>query len=577
GADAGAGAEDLADALADAVGGIDPTEVVSLAEAVDDPGAAPFSPAARARFGQFSREVRRLRRHVGEPLVDLVRRVVDTIGLGVELASSCSSAAAQARDNVAAFVDVLGTYAGADHEASLPGLLAYLRAEDEYGAGLAVALPSDSDSVKLMTVHKAKGLEWEVVFLPALVADVFPSSRGRSRWPTAAKDLPWPLRGDAATLPVVPEWSARGLDEFVAAARAEEQLEERRLGYVALTRARRRLIASGHWWGRTQQRPRGPSDYLNHLLAEVRAVGAVPLAWAEEPPADAVNPARQQHTALAWPVRLDPDTVARRAAAADLVHAARTRHRHTGHYDSDANLAGLMLEEQARVQEWDAEIEQLLAEARAARAVERPVQLPSTLTATALLRLRTDPEGLARDLARPMPRRPSAAARFGTRFHAWVEAYVGQQPLLDPADIPGAADDGIDSDGELATLCTAFRSGPFADRLPHQVEAPFALVLAGRVVRGRIDAVYADADGYEVVDWKTNVEETADPLQLAIYRLAWAEICGVPPERVRASFYYVRSGAVVRPDVLATRGELEALLTCGDGSARPGGERRGPA
>ena len=108
----------------------------------------------------------------------------------------------------------------------------------------------------------------------------------------------------------------------------------------------------------------------------------------------------------------------------------------------------------------------------------------------------TDPEAFARELARPMPRPPSRAARFGTLFHAWVEARFGQQPLLDPDDLPGRADPGIDDEADLDTVIAAFESGPFADRVPHAVEAPFALVLAGQVVRGRIDAVY-DEPGRE--------------------------------------------------------------------------------
>jgi DNA helicase II / ATP-dependent DNA helicase PcrA len=99
----------------------------------------------------------------------------------------------------------------------------------------------------------------------------------------------------------------------------------------------------------------------------------------------------------------------------------------------------------------------------------------------------------------------------------------------------------------------------FADRVPHRIEAPFALVVAGEVIRGRIDAVYADADGFHVVDWKTNRSQTADPLQLAIYRLAWAEIAEVPLERVRASFYYVRTGELVTPE-LPDRAAVEELL-----------------
>ena len=93
-------------------------------------------------------------------------------------------------------------------------------------------------------------------------------------------------------------------------------------------------------------------------------------------------------------------------------------------------------------------------------------------------------------------------------------------------------------------------------------------MLAGQVVRGRIDAVYDEGDpsagpgqAFLVVDWKTNTRQTADPLQLALYRLAWAELHGVPVEQVRAAFYYVRSGELVEPDGLPGRAELERLVT----------------
>ena len=163
-----------------------------------------------------------------------------------------------------------------------------------------------------------------------------------------------------------------------------------------------------------------------------------------------------------------------------------------------------------------------------------------------------------------MPRQPSPAARFGTRFHAWVEARFGQQLLLDPDELPGRADSGVDDESDLRELVKAFENGAFADRVPHAVEPPFALVLAGQVVRGRIDAVYAEdvdgAEGFLVVDWKTNRARTADPLQLALYRVAWAELTGVPVERVRAAFYYVRTGELVEPASLESREELESLL-----------------
>ncbi|MGH3367739.1 MAG: 3'-5' exonuclease, partial [Nocardioidaceae bacterium] len=552
---------DLSAALEQAVAGVDVTEVVSLADALEDPGGAPYSPEARERFALLAGEIRRLRRAAGEPLVDLVRRVIDTIGVDIELVATAGPVAAQARDNLAAFVDAVGTFVGNDTDASLHGLLAYLKAEDEYAQGLPVASPTDSNSVKLMTVHKAKGLEWDVVFVPELTESVFPSAVGRPRWPSKAEALPAPLRGDAATLPEMQEWTTQGERNFKTASAAHEELEERRLGYVAFTRARRSLVVSGCWWGPTQKRKRGPSAYLLHLRDVLQGSAAdraeaVDDPWVPEPDAD-TNPELEDARESAWPAPLDRDTLARRDQAATLVQEARARYAETGSYDADEQL---LLDHAGTVADWDATLDRLLDEARSSRQPEQTVELPATLSATAVLRFSSDPQGLARGLVRPMPRRPSTSARFGTRFHAWVESFVGQQQLLDPTDIPGAADDGIDSDEELRELCQAFADGPFGDRMPHRVEAPFALVLSGQVVRGRIDAVYAEDDGFQVVDWKTSHRQSADPLQLAIYRLAWAELAGVPSDAVSASFYYVRSGALVTPADLPGRAELERLL-----------------
>ena len=196
------------------------------------------------------------------------------------------------------------------------------------------------------------------------------------------------------------------------------------------------------------------------------------------------------------------------------------------------------------------------------------------MTTTAVMRLREDPEAYAAELARPMPRPPSRAARFGTRFHLWVERYfgaslptggLGQQQLVDPDDLPDRADSGTDDELELRELCDAFAAGLFGDRIPYAIEAPFSVLVGGRLVRGRIDAVYDEGPGttgrrFQVVDWKTNRRETADPLQLALYRLAWAEANQVPLDQVDAVFYYVRTDRLVRPDDLLGREELEELL-----------------
>ncbi|MBW8821940.1 MAG: PD-(D/E)XK nuclease family protein, partial [Streptomyces sp.] len=167
-------------------------------------------------------------------------------------------------------------------------------------------------------------------------------------------------------------------------------------------------------------------------------------------------------------------------------------------------------------------------------------------------------------------RPPQPAARQGTRFHAWVEARFEALtlPMLEPDDLPGS-DAEIADERDLEALKDAFERSEYAHRTPYRVETPFQLAIAGRVIRGRIDAVYRHGDGdattYEIVDWKTGRTRTADPLQLAVYRLAWAERQSVPVESVTAAFLYVRTGDVVRPRDLPGRAALERLLAQGPG------------
>jgi len=550
--------DDIGGALEQAVAGVDPADIVSLPEALEDLGGLPYSVHALERFRALAREIRTLRRYAGEPLLDLVRRVVDVTGLEVELASSTSAVASSRRDNLATFVDAVATFAGIDGDASLPGLLAYLQAEDEYAQGLALAIPTEADSVKLLTVHRAKGLEWDVVFVPGMCDKVFPSAQGRSRWPTDMAALPSPLRGDAADLPGVAERTNKGLKQFVDDSKAAELREERRLAYVAVTRPRHELVVSCHWWGPEQKQPRGPSLFMDDVIATMQSWGDQPEVSTTPPDDDADNPANRTLDRYLWPVEAGADEVAQRRAAASLVEEARAAGPSSAARQADDEL---MLDELSKVDQWDREIARLVEEARVSRADAIVVRLPDQLSATTLMRLNDDPAGLAEQLARPMPRKPSPSARFGTRFHAWVEGHIGRPMLLDPEELPGRGDIDIGGDDDLAELIEAFRAGPFGERTPLHVEAAFSLVLGGQVVRGRIDAVYETPTGFLVVDWKTNRRHDADPLQLAVYRLAWAELAGVEPDHVEAAFYYVRSGEVVMPPDLAGRAELERLVT----------------
>ncbi|MDN5725816.1 MAG: ATP-dependent helicase, partial [Propionibacteriales bacterium] len=193
--------DDLAVAVAEA----DPTEVVSLLDALESPGDLPYGVDARQRFTRLAGEFTTLRHHADEPVLDLTRRVITMLGLDVELAATPEFARSDRRDQLATFVDAVGDYVDVDGDASLGGLLSWLQAEIDSGVGLERAVPTDQDSVKLLTVHKAKGLEWTAVFLPALVEGTFPSDRVTSNWLTNAAVVPSPLRGDRTAIPQVAE------------------------------------------------------------------------------------------------------------------------------------------------------------------------------------------------------------------------------------------------------------------------------------------------------------------------------------------------------------------------------------
>ncbi|MBM3685667.1 MAG: ATP-dependent helicase [Actinobacteria bacterium] len=545
---------DLAAALRAAVLGSDPVDRPSLAETVESAiaraEASGLSAVAITRLTRLTEEIRRLRRHVDEPCVDLISRVLRTTGLGVE-----ASMGPDAADNARALADFRELAARMTRGGGgLSAFLARLREAEHYDESPRRDDVPSGDAVLLMTAHRAKGLEFAHVVLPGMCRSVFPSGRGRDRWPTNAAVVPWDLHPDAP--PPLSAFPDRGQEprakdhrDFVARSADAEMLEERRLAYVAVTRAERTLTVSGHWWGPSQRRTRGPGAFLEEVHAWCEGNGGVIDVWAPEPPAGATNPAMDDR-ATPWPPPPDPQRARILREVAHEVRAARAL--------TPAEEDLLLDDDRSRVESWDAEIGRLLEEARRARA-PLAVRVPDDLSTTALMRLAEDPEAFARELARPMPRRPHPAARLGTDLHAWIEGQYAVQTLFDLEELD-AADD-LDDDLDLAALREAFRRTPYASRAPVAVEEPFALAIGGRVVRGRIDAVFGTADGHmEVVDWKSGGRGGLSDLQLAIYRLAWAEIAGIPVERIDAAFVLVRTGEVIRPQSLLDRADVERLL-----------------
>jgi DNA helicase-2/ATP-dependent DNA helicase PcrA len=594
---------DLAARLAGHAAVPDPVERASLLEAAADPGPH-VSPAARGRLAAFVAELGRLHRHVGEPLADLVARVVEVTGARVEAALADALAGASAARlggglgggsgpgagttahgdvGLDGLVRLVDGFADADGRSGLGAFLAYLDvAEQLGGGGEQVDQPVVPGAVQLMSMHKAKGLEFEVVVLPHLCDHVFPGGQASERWTTRAHVVPIDLRDDRHVLPRLAGYTTGDLEDFHAQCRAHDRSGDDRLAYVAATRAKDVLIASGHWWGPSQKRTRGASPYLEALRAQAaEAAEQLFLAdepWASEPTGDAPgeaasNPLLDTVHEAAWP---PPDPAAddplRRAAEAVEALLAAGDGGNVG--DPWATpVPGAAPDGDPVVAAWDRAILALLARSDPDGARERLVPVPGVLSASAAMDLASDPAGFGERLLRPMPRRRSRHADLGTAFHAWVETRLGIQPLITDDELPGAADAEIASPADLEALKASFERLPYATRTPVGLEVPFAVALGGRVLRGRIDAVFPTGPDaptgqrWEVVDWKTSAHDEADPLQLAIYRVAWAERMGVPLDAVGAAFAFVRSGTVQRPDDLPDAGGIARILA---------GEQDGP-
>jgi len=544
----------------------DEREQASIVEALDDLGPADrYSAEGYRRLAELSAELRRLRRRLSAPLAELVAEIERTIGVDVEVAARADRAAV-GRTHLDRFLDEAAGFAAESDEATLRAFLAFLdAAEDEENGLEAGEIVVEAERVQVLTVHGAKGLEWDVVAVPGLVEKIFPAEPRSVNWTRARQELPGPLRGDGDDLPPVTLDGAadladvrRRLERHHGDLIERHAREERRLAYVALTRARTVLLASGFAWDNTRTQ-REPSRFL----VELRHFACAD-EWFEPEP-DATNPMDAEAVTGGWPA--DPlgardGFVGRRAAVeagAALVRAAAAA-------GAPFHSAG----------QWHRDVDVLLAErARLQRSDTIDVELPRQLSVSQLVELDRDPQQLARRVHRPLPMAPAPWARRGTAFHAWLEQRWQAQTLLDVDELPGAADAGAD-DTDFGALRAAFELSDWANRTPAEVEVPFEMAVDGTVVRGRMDAVFGSTgDGWLVVDWKTGKRPTgaaarSAAVQLAAYRLAWSRLCGIADEdlhQVRAAFHYVRSNETVAPADLLDAAGLRALVTGPPGPA----------
>ncbi|HEY8620021.1 MAG TPA: ATP-dependent DNA helicase [Dermatophilaceae bacterium] len=585
----------------------DSADRLSIVEALDElpsgrwvgPSGSRISEVALQRLQRLREAIRRLRSLTGMPLADLVGEAERALGLDIEVLSRPEHTPTTARAHLDAFADVAAGFSGSADRPTLGGFVSWLDAAQEQERGLDKGyVEVSTDAVQVLTVHAAKGLEWDVVAVPGLVEGSFPARSGSGTsfkdggwrlspptdkgWIGGLSGVPYDLRGDCDGLPVLRWKSAPDLlaledeiSDFIRAGGEHGIDEERRLAYVAFTRARRELLLTAPVWA-DPTTPRITSRFLTELLdhpgLELRPHTWEPLP---EPDGDAkpANPRQSQPVSASWPA--DP-MAARRAQLGDAVQVVLDAMADLGRVDDldgtevdredggdgSAQLPG----ERPLTLGREREIKILLAERdSAARPPHMEVRVPRHLSASAVVSFADDPQAFARDLRRPMPSRPALAARRGTAFHTWVEQHFARAAFVDLLDLPGSADEDPADDEDLPMLKELFLASEWAQRSPEQIEIAIETTVAGMAIRGRIDAVFCRPDGgFTVVDWKTGakpsgVKARVRAMQLGVYRLAFARLRGLSPDQVDAAFYYAGTGETVFPD-LPDEEQLVTLL-----------------
>ncbi|MFF2344325.1 UvrD-helicase domain-containing protein [Pseudarthrobacter sp. NPDC058119] len=584
----------------------DLTDAASLVEALDflpregwtSSNGRSLSTGARSRLSKLSLELRQLRGYLGDDLTTLLGEVERAMLLDIEVAARPGISIHQARRNLDAFQDAAVGFLRTSQRVDILAFLSWLEAASAEENGLeAPASDVNREAVQLLTVHASKGLEWDVVFVPGMNAGAFPSDRD-SRWSSGSAALPWPLRGDRADLP---QWDLDQPDqkgwldaekEYKSGVQAHGESEERRLAYVAYTRAKHVLWVSSAAWVGSRAGRADMSPFLAELEALVQPAegspagavvhklsldeAALPLQspltleteearWPYDPLEGPMDPRTGERLRLAGGRRTAMEAAAQRVLGIlGTGDATAVRSVAATEGNSPATISSSLPGLTGAAAGWAREAA-LLLERRARRSSGQDVHLPTHISASTLVDLGDDPQAVLGRLRRPVPREPGMSARKGTAFHAWVEEYFGRAGMLDLGEAPGS-DDHIDAAYDLDQMVATFKASPWADRSPAFVEVPVETRVGEVVVRGRVDAVFQDADGcWDLVDWKTGRRPSAAQLkvrsvQLAVYRLAWARLKDVPLEEVRAAFFYVADNAVVRPHDLGTAAELEGIV-----------------
>lgn len=545
---------------------------LSFVEALSYIGRADLSVDGKRRLQLLSSWLKTLTVARFSRLEDLIGLAITITGLETEVASR-SVQGGIGRASLSILQRMAAGYSEAVEGATLDAFLSWLDLVEEHerdGDGdmpLAdVAVQSgdvtddeleDPHSVTIMTIHGAKGLEWDYVAIPEMRRGGFDllTTVPRDVWVGSAGKIPQWLRADALSLPVWRWQDAQDkvdLVESFAFWHTEEMADHenreiRRLAYVAMTRPRSRLLLAGYWY---ENAIKGATDYAKHLKGNKEQKGPSRLLLDLEVPVTGVSMdkhpevlggAEEEVESAMWLAGLD------RGATEQMVEAARTV----------ASRTPMTIDEAAEaVKDRSAWLQDSLADLAALLDADETDELElGHLTANGVVSMADNPEEFRKNLIRPIPGEPALAARLGQQVHEYIALQYSAPRTGDLIDVSGQVEQvlGLDTmDPKVAPLIVAFESLDFVQdgTEPVAIESPVDVTVAGVPLRGTIDAVFddgVDADGGQrvrIVDWKTGRRPSdgdlaSRELQLHLYRFAWSKVTGMKPENIRASFAYL--------------------------------------
>lgn len=539
--------------------------------------ACALSPAGLYQAKRLGRILQEANAAANLELVDFISWAERALGLDVEAAARVDVNEVGARA-LAALRAQATSFKSQNPEAGAQVFLGWLNAAQDQERGLELPeVEPAPGAVQVLTVHASKGLEWDIVVVPGLVEANFPSYRSRPKedytvlansWITQVSEFPHTLRRDYDSLPPCPFIGLSpqaGKDAILAAGeeyRSElgkwEVAEERRLAYVAYTRARSQLLLTTSHYAALSKTPKMTSRFLK----ELERSQMVQFLADDERDDDLSNRALDQSSVSVWPHQLDALTGLEEPGVADAPGQAvlgkqaglSLRLRAAALVSAAGGCQGAGSEEALQIPEglapqlddWWRQARLLLQERQIRQENGQEIVLPSHLAATAMAKV--GKEDFIMSLRRPLPPPPSKAARLGTAFHEEMSQRLNSEGTLlslaeagsdrlSPADRK-QVNDWLDNVAELEILQGY---SPYATEIDQEIR------LAGFNVRCRIDAVFKAVEKgraqWLIVDWKTGGQRVRVD-QLSLYVHAWAASQNVDISQVRAAYVYVQDGHV---------------------------------